>query len=107
MADPGVSTQQGAINQERDSALARMDEAEVRLRMLETFDLFVRKGFETHLVGLEVRGTIDYRIELETDGHGPIDVRELTAIADQHRLDSYVDKSSTTGQLVVVCYARS
>jgi hypothetical protein len=102
-----VSARQGTVSHERDTAIARMDEAEVRERMLETFDLFVRKGFETHLVGLEVRGAIDYRIELEADGHGPIDVRELTSIADQHRLETYVEKSPTSGQLIVVAYARS
>ena len=100
-----VSAKQGERARERDSALARMDQQAVRERMLDTFDLFVGKGFETHLVGLEVRGAIEYRLELEADGHGPIDIRELTEITNQHRMEAFVEKGQS-GRLIVVAFAR-
>lgn len=103
--DDPVNERSGQLSHERDHALARMDEKEVRERMLDTFDLFVRRGFVTHLVGQETRGAIEYRLELEADGQGPMDIRELLSIADQHRLEAFVDKSAS-GSLLVVAYAR-
>lgn len=86
-ADEGVRS---AI---RDRTMTRLDEADIRERLLLAFDAFVALGYMTHLIGVTMRGRIDYRLQLEPDGADDVPIRAIMAVADEHRLDVVVDKT--------------
>lgn len=100
-----VSPREGLIAAERDAVVAGMDESQVVERLLAAVRVFIAKGFETHLIGLTVRDGISWRIELHADGMGPVDLRDLTMIGDQERLQLYVDKVEA-GRIGIVAFAR-
>lgn len=101
----GVSEREGALSAERDRTVAGMDEKVIQERLLSALRVFIERGFESHLIGIKGVGGIDWRIELKADGVGPVDLRELTAIGDQQRIDLYVDKVED-GVIGITAYAR-
>jgi hypothetical protein len=86
---------------ERDYALARLDEKEIKARMIEAFDAFLDLGYEVSLIGVHIHQAVEYRIELSSDGSGEMPLAKLTEIAEDYRLDMIVDKD-----MGLVAYAR-
>lgn len=101
-----VSAREGIVSAERDAALSRMDSEEALERLLAAVRVFIEKGFETHLIGIQLREGVSWRIELYADGVGPIDLRDLTSIGDQQRLQLYVDKVEGN-KIGIVAFARA
>jgi hypothetical protein len=83
---------EGVRTATRDHALVRLDEKEIRERMNQAFDAFVRVGFEAQLTGRIDHGAVAYSLILAEDGADDIPLREIQVIADQHRLDVFVEK---------------
>lgn len=101
-----VTAREGVVSAERDALLGAMDSEQALERLLAAVRVFIDKGFETHLIGIKQRDGIEWRIELHADGLGPVDIRDLTGIGDQQRLQLYVDK--VEGQKIgIVAFARS
>lgn len=97
----------GARVAERDHALARLDETEIKARLVQAFDRFLKLGFAVHLVGVQVRGAIEYRIALYPDGTDTVPSDKLQAVADEFRLEYTIEKdSSYEGGWAVVFYPR-
>lgn len=78
---------------DRDLVLAEMDHSQLQDRMVEAFDRFIALGFEVHLIGVVVRSVVEYRLTLEPDGGGEMNIRQIIEAADQYRLDLIVDKT--------------
>lgn len=84
-----------------DHALVRLDEKEVKERMIHAFAQFIHMGFEVHLIGVSTRKAIEYSLLLAEDGAEEISVRDIQKVADDLRLDMFVQKG-----LGLVLYAR-
>lgn len=100
--------QPGARERVRDRALARLDEDEIKTRMLGAFDRFVQMNFAVHLIAVRERGAIGYSIALYPDGvEQAIPATELQGVADEHRLDMVVSPlESGDGSWAIVLYPR-
>lgn len=92
MAETERKAAEGMRAENRDHALARLDEKEIRERMNRAFDAFIQQGFEVHLVGVASRGAIEYSLLLSEDGADDVPVRDIQQIADDHRLDVFVQR---------------
>lgn len=83
---------EGARTADRDRALARLDETEIKARMTTAFDRFLKMGFSAHLIGVKVRGAAEYRIALYPDGTDTLPSEKLQEIADEFRLDYTIER---------------
>lgn len=106
MSSGDITAREGVVSAERDAALSRMDDEQALERLLAAVRVFIDKGFETHLIGLKVRDGVSWRIELHADGMGAVDIRDLTAIGDQQRLQLYVDRVEGD-RIGIIAFARA
>lgn len=106
MSERGISEREGQLSAERDRTVSGLDDQVIQERLLAALHVFIEKGFESHLIGLKGVGGVDWRIELKADGMGAVDLRELTQIGDQQRINLYVDKVEG-GVIGLVAFARA
>lgn len=92
---------EGMRMETRDHALVRLDEKEIKERMLHGFARYIQMGFEVHLIGVKTRKAIEYSLLLSEDGADEISIRDVQEVADELRLDMFVQKG-----LGLVLYAR-
>lgn len=85
-----------------DRAMVRLDEAEIKARMLEAFDKFVRIGFAAHLIGSTERAAIVYRIALYPDGMDTIPSSILQDTSDEFRLDYTIERGRGDGWAIML-----
>lgn len=90
--DQQRAAEQGIRSFARDTALSRLDETEIKSRLMEAFDAFIDKGYECHLIGVMERGSVLYHMSLNPDGADDMPAREIMAVADLHRLELVIDK---------------
>lgn len=92
---------------DRDHALARLDETEIKARLIQAFDRFLKMGFAVHLIGVTVRGAIEYRIALYPDGTSTQPSDQLQTVADEYRLEYTIERDPNyEGGWAVVFYPR-
>lgn len=104
--DPAVR-EEGARVADRDRALARLDETEIKARLMQAFDQFLTMGFTVHMIGVTVRGAIEYRIALYPDGTSTQPSDRLQAVADEYRLEYTIERDPNyEGGWAVVFYPR-
>lgn len=94
-------SESGAESHARDRALVRLDEKEVKARMLEAFDRFVETGFEVNFMAYKERESVAYKLGLGEDGADDLPLRDVQAIADEFRLDAFIERGGG-----IVLYAR-
>jgi hypothetical protein len=96
--------------------LSRIDERELRSRLLEALDEFLELDVAVHLVAVKGRKAIEYRIVLYPDGADKIEISKIQALADEYRLDFTMDRDTLSqratdaggldGGWIIVLYPR-
>lgn len=86
-------------DQERDEAqrneLDRLDERELRIRLLQAFDRFLELDVAVHMIAVKAvkgRETVEYRLAIYPDGADRVDVSKIQEVADEYRLDFTMDR---------------
>lgn len=78
----------GLREEQRDHDLVYLDEREVRERMRDAQERFVRLGLAVYLVAvLTKRNGVRYSLELHPDGAREIPLRDIQEVADEFALD--------------------
>lgn len=90
----------------RDRALARLDEKEIKARLVLAFDRFLELGFAVHLIAVRGHRLVEYTLALYPDGTESVDSARLQEIADEFRLDYTIERESSVDGWLVVFYPR-